>query len=186
MNILKKVLLFLIVVIALLYVGSFFISGKVHVERSATINAASSVIFEQVNTLKNWENWSPWAESDPEATYIYSELASGEGASFSWDGEKSKQGTLSIVESIPSTHVKTALEFAGQGGGNGIWLLEETDNGTNVTWSFDSDMEGFIEKYMSLMMDNILGSMMETGLANIQKIAETMPVEPEVNNSPIQ
>ena len=62
MKILKSIVIFLGVAAALLFAGSFFISGDVHVERSATINAPADVIFQQVNVLTNWVNWSPWSE----------------------------------------------------------------------------------------------------------------------------
>ena len=35
------------------------------VTRSATIPASPAAVFEQVNDLDKWQEWSPWAKLDP-------------------------------------------------------------------------------------------------------------------------
>jgi hypothetical protein len=35
------------------------------ITRSATIAAAPAVVFEQVNDMHKWQDWSPWAKIDP-------------------------------------------------------------------------------------------------------------------------
>jgi hypothetical protein len=41
------------------------------------------VAFAQVNDLRNWEAWSPWAKLDPAAKQTYAGPTAGVGASFS-------------------------------------------------------------------------------------------------------
>jgi hypothetical protein len=48
------------VLIILLVIISFFLPGKVHVERTAVIRAEPAVIYGQVADLKNWPKWAPW------------------------------------------------------------------------------------------------------------------------------
>ena len=77
---------------------SAFLPSHVKFERSAVINAPPETVFQQVNTLKNWEKWSYWHQSDPEQKIAYSGPPAGTGASYAWDGEKTKQGTLTIID----------------------------------------------------------------------------------------
>ncbi len=53
------------------------------VERSTTIDASSDVVFDQVNDFRHWEDWSPWAQDDPEMETEFSGARRGEGAVFS-------------------------------------------------------------------------------------------------------
>ncbi len=60
---LKKVLIGLLVIIALVIGGAYLVPGDVQVERSATFKDAKvETVFKMVNNLKNWEKWSPWAQ----------------------------------------------------------------------------------------------------------------------------
>ena len=45
------------------------------------------VIFEEVNSLKNWEDWSPWNQMATDMATTYSGPSSGEGAKSSWSSE---------------------------------------------------------------------------------------------------
>ena len=49
--------------------------------------------------------------------------------------------------------------------------LEETSDGTKVTWGFDSQFGGFF-KYFGLFMDGMLGPTYEEGLTNLKQVAE--------------
>ena len=89
---LKKILLTLVVVIAILSVVSIFLPSKIHVSRSAVINVKPTVAFHQVNTLKNWKNWSHWDKIDPEMKSVYEGPESGAGAMHSWTSDHSSVG----------------------------------------------------------------------------------------------
>src|SRR5438105_584457 len=76
--------------------------------RSAEIAAPAAAVFAQVNDLRRWENWSPWAKLDPNAKVTFSGPQSGQGATFKWDGnDKVGAGTMTITESKPNERVAT-------------------------------------------------------------------------------
>ncbi len=187
MGILKKVLLFLLFIAIIIGIGSFFLPNKVHVERSLTINAPVNNVYTQVNNFKNWEKWSPWKKADPGMKLTYSsDNPAGKGASYSWVGTNSStgEGSMKILDAIPNKEIKTQLDFKGMGTSYGKWNFEPTGNSTKVTWGFDTEFSG-IWKWMGLMMDGQLGGQFEDGLAEIKKIAESMPAVPAPVAEPI-
>ena len=84
MKLLKKIGLSLLGLVILLAAGSLFISSKLKVERSIEVAAPANAAFEQVNTLRNWEQWSPWHKIDEHMLLTYSGPDGGEGASYNW------------------------------------------------------------------------------------------------------
>src|ERR1051325_293703 len=99
MKILKKIGIAILSLIVLLVVISFFLPGNMNVERSVVINAPAPVVFDQVNTLKNWEQWSPWQMMDSTMKITYSGPASGKGAGYSWTSKDMGVGTMTLTES---------------------------------------------------------------------------------------
>lgn len=183
MKALKKILLSIGVLLLILIVVSFFLPSKLHIEKSVEINASSSLVFEQFNNLRAWEQWSPWIKMDPESKRDYFGSGSGVGSGYSWKGEKTGEGKLTITESNPFTSIVTELEMRDQKVYPGF-NFEETDGKTKVTWYFDSDA-GWnpFGRYMNLMVKGMLGQQFEQGLNDVKQIVESMP-EPE-NGEPI-
>ena len=160
-------------IIALLLIISFFLPSEMHVERSIVINAPASVAFEQVNVVKNWENWSPWKKMEPEAEMTYFGSGAGTGSGYSWKGKKTGEGTLTITESKPNELIVTELEFKGMGKASGGYHFEPSDNSVKVTWYFDSGKSGNpLFKYMNVMMKGMLEKQFDDGLNGIKEISE--------------
>src|SRR3954462_2362135 len=70
--------------------------------RSGTITAPPSAVFDEVNDLRRWEAWSPWAKIDPACKMTYEGAPSGVGAIVSWSGNnKVGEGRMTIIDSRP-------------------------------------------------------------------------------------
>ena len=178
MKILKRVLLILGIVILLIVVIGFCLPAKVHVERSMVMKAPANVIYDQVNILKNRENWSPWNKIDPNMGLTYAGPASGKGASYSWTSTNKKvgDGTLTIVDNMPDSVVDAEMDFKGHGGGTASFTFTKTADGTKVTWGMNSDMGmNPIARYFGAMMDKMIGPDFEKGLNTMKEIVEKMP-----------
>jgi len=174
MKILKILGMVLLGIVALLLGGMLVLPSEVHVERSIVINAPASVVFAEVNSLKKFQAWSPWANIDPETQYQFSGPESGVDSKMAWTSDHPDVGTGAqwIVESVPAQKVKMALEFEGFDDLSYASIdLEETPDGTKVTWGFDSKFGGFF-KYFGLFMDGMLGPTYEEGLTNLKQVAE--------------
>lgn len=85
---LKKILLVLGVIIAILLVLILKQPDDFSISRSITIAASPQRVFEQINDLRKWETWSPWAKLYPNSTAIFEGAESGQGAIFKWSGNQ--------------------------------------------------------------------------------------------------
>ncbi|HEV8374675.1 MAG TPA: SRPBCC family protein [Candidatus Polarisedimenticolia bacterium] len=178
MRVLKRILIGLVVLVALLAGVGMMLPQKVHVERSATIAAPPATVFTVLNGFVQFNKWSPWFDLDPKAQYTYEGPARGVGARMSWKGDpkKSGSGSQEIVESRPFELVKSNLDFGDQGKAVAQFALSGEAAGTKVVWSLDSDMGmGPVGRYFGLMMDSMVGKDYEKGLAKLKAFVEGMP-----------
>ena len=178
MAILKKLILVVALLLVLLAAIGMLLPRWVHVERSIVIDAPRATVFAFVDRFKQFNKWSPWADVDPDAKYTWEGPDYGVGAKQSWVGNPKTIGSGSeeIVEVKPPELVKVRLDFGAQGVSASQFLLAVEGAGTNVTWSFDSDMgAGPIGRYFGLLIDHWVGPDYEKGLANLKKLAESLP-----------
>ena len=141
MRILKIIGLSLLAIVLLIAIVGLFLPSTVSVERAIVINASAEKTFEQVNTLKNWEQWNPFFKMDPQTKIAYNNIPSGPGATYTWASEKTGEGTMTILKSMPFTAVQFQLEFKGQGLSQSEFRFNpEGANTTKVTWVFSSDI----------------------------------------------
>lgn len=175
MKLLKKIGLGFAGLVALLVAVGFMLPRQVHVERSLVMQAPPAAAFEQVNTLKNWEKWSPWHQIDPKMKLTYEGPEAGAGAKYIWfsDHEKVGNGSLTIKTSEPNKKIVSEMDFMENGVATGTYYFEETPEGTKVTWAMDSDMGmNPVGRYFGLMMDKFLGPDFEKGLNSIKTLVE--------------
>lgn len=171
----KRVLLGIVGLVAILAVISQFLPGDVHVERQVTIKAAPEAVFPFVNSPKMTEKWSPWLERDPKTIVKYDGPAAGVGAKMAWQSDNREVGIGSseIIESKLNTLVRVALAFEGQGNAIASYMLKGTGDSTVLVWGFDSELgRNPVMRYMGLMFESWIGKDYERGLANIKKLVE--------------
>ncbi len=177
MKILKYVLGIIVVLVILFMAGGMLLPSEQHVERSVVIEADSAEVFALVSDLRAFNEWSPWADIDPDGTvYEFSGPATGVGSKVKWSSEHPNvgTGTQEIIEFKPNSMVKTELRFEGfDTPSYGSFKLEPADGGTRVTWAFDANFDNMIGRWMGLMMDNWVGGDYERGLERLKKLAES-------------
>ena len=150
--------------------------SEFQVARSATFAAPAPAVFAQVNELKKWEAWSPWAKKDPQAKSSYAGPAAGTGASMSWAGNNEVgEGRMTIVESTPNALVRFKLEFFKPFAATNaaVFSFKEEGGRTALTWTMRGQ-NNFIGKAMCLVfdMDRMVGGDFEKGLEGIKAIVE--------------
>ena len=179
MKILKKILIVLVVLIAIAGIAGMFMPAKLAVERSVVINANEQNIFDQVNTLKNWEKWSPWQKMDPTTKMTYFGPSSGVGAGYEWasKNENTGSGSLTISECTPYSLIKVDLDFKGMGKSISYFKLDKADGGVKLTWTFESDPDSnpFKKLMMNTMGKYFMNKTYDDGLNSIKQLAESMP-----------
>jgi uncharacterized protein YndB with AHSA1/START domain len=172
---LKKILIGLGVVFAVLLIAISLQPATFHVERSATISAPPEAVFAQVNDFHAWRAWSPWEKLDPAMKRTFDGAPAGVGAKYAWVGNKDVgEGRMTIEESSP-TKIAIKLEFLKpfEATNTATFTFSKTADGTQATWAMDGN-NNFFSKAMSLFMnmDKMIGPDFERGLAGIKTAAE--------------
>ena len=176
MKFLKILLIALASLIVVFIAINFFFPAKYHYSKSIEIKTEAVEAFNLVNTMKNWEKWSPWQEKDPKAVITYEGSESGKGSAFRWksNNDKVSFGKMSITDSKPFKSVTLNLEFEDMKGSTILITFDEQKGKTLVTWNLNSDMNFFM-RLAGFIMDKMLGPDFEKGLSNIKKICESIP-----------
>jgi effector-binding domain-containing protein len=175
MKIVRRILFIILAIIALILGIAFLLPRHVQVERSKVIAADAAFVFVQVNTLKNWENWSPWHKLDPNMKIQYAGPEAGVGASYSWQSSKKNvgNGKLTILQSVPNDSIVVEMDFMENGKSAGIYRFVSQANATKVNWIMRTDLgNNPIARYFGLFMDKMVGPDFEKGLNNLDSLAK--------------
>ena len=179
MKVLRNIIGGLVGLAVVLFGIGFALPSDAHVERATTINASSSEVYDLISNFEAWEKWSPWAAIDPDAKMTITGSGLGQTMAWSSDNPQVGKGSQEIIELDPNRHLKTHLEFDGQGVAEATFDLVTEDDATRVVWSLDShmseDMPVYfkpINNYLGLLLDSLVGKDYETGLANLKQVAE--------------
>ncbi len=148
------------------------------VTRAARIAAPAEVVFDNVNTLRKWEAWSPWAKIDPNAKSTFSGPESGPGSSMAWSGNnKVGEGRMTITDIQSPSVIHIKLEFLRPMKATNLaeFLFKADGNQTSVTWSM-SGKNNFIGKafHMIVDCDKMIGRDFEKGLASLNSACQAM------------
>jgi uncharacterized protein YndB with AHSA1/START domain len=144
------------------------------VTRSAIVDAPPQEVFPQIEELRNWPAWSPWAKLDPAAVNTY-EGPAGAGAVFTWSGDKKVgAGRMTIVDSRPfeSVDIKLDMTKPFRASNDVSFRLSPEESGrTKVTWTM-SGPNTLISKALGRVMnfDKMLGARFEAGLASLNAL----------------
>jgi hypothetical protein len=177
MTIALWILAALAAVVAVLAVVIAMRPAAFRIARSATITAPPSAVFEEVNDLRRWEAWSPWAKIDPACKMTYDGAPSGVGAIMSWAGNsKVGEGRMTITDSRPDQRIRIKLDFFRPFKANNIAEFTFTPqvDQTAVTWTMTGE-RNFMCKGFSLIcdIDEMVGKDFEKGLAQLNAVVQS-------------
>ena len=187
MVIIKRILIGIVALLALFFVVGFLLPKDIRVERSMEIAAPPQAVFEMVNDFRQFNSWQPWALIDPATRYVYEGPDTGAGSRMLWysDHPEVGNGMQEIIASEPYSLVRTNLDFGMQGTAVADYLIDEADGGSVLTWTLETNMGGNpLMGYVGLMMDGMVGTAYEQGLANLKEILENEP-EPAPEPQPL-
>jgi hypothetical protein len=168
------ILVVLALVVIALGIGAI-LPKDFRVERSIDIDASAEIVFDQVNSLRNWDAWSPWIARDPSIESTFTGPEAGVGATVTWTSDESGDGTQTITLSERPTRIETALDFGRMGKPNADWTFEPRGDGVRVTWGLSGTASGPLGGYFAKMMDRWVGADYEEGLRRLKEVAEAMP-----------
>ncbi|MEI8201373.1 MAG: GyrI-like domain-containing protein [Bacteroidota bacterium] len=178
MKIIKRIFLALAILLILIVVVSLFLPSKVYVERKITISSSKEVIFEQINTLSNWNKWSPWFKLDTAMKLSFNEIPSGKGATYHWESKQKNVGNggLLITDSKPCESIEMDINFGDKGNAKAGFNFVQKMETVDVIWWMKLDL-GWnpIAKYFGLFMDKFIGNDYEKGLSTLKTLCEKLP-----------
>jgi hypothetical protein len=174
--VLRKVLLILLVVAAVLAAVVALQPSDYRVMRTLAMDAPAAVVFAQINDFHKWAAWNPWGQIDPGMQQGYEGAPAGVGAAYTWRGNAQVgEGRMTIVESRPPELVRVQLDFAKPFAGTSVaeFVLRPEGSRTVVTWSM-AGTKNFVAKAIHLVMsmDRMIGGQFEKGLAQMKAVAE--------------
>jgi len=174
MKILKRLIIGILMLLGIVLVLAAFAPKEVNVSKTTSINASQADVFRAINELKTWEEWSPWKYHDETIKNVYSEQSAGQGAYYTWTSENSGAGQMTITDTYEMDSLKTLLEFDGQGNATADFSLKPVEDGTEVTWTFHSDMTyPFNAMLLFRDMEGMLGDYYEEGLGYLKTYVES-------------
>jgi hypothetical protein len=176
---LKKILIGVAAVIAIILILAVTKPSTFHIERSATIAASPAVLFDFANDSKKFEQWNPWQKIDPNIKNTYSGPQAGVGAACAWVGNSDVgEGKSTIIESKPNELVRLRMEFKKpmESECTVDFSFKPEGDKTKVTWAMYGP-QPFIGKLMSVFVDcdKMCGDQFAQGLANLDAAAHAAP-----------
>lgn len=136
------------------------------VSTSRIIPAPSAVLFKKINDFKNWPEFSPWMEQEPNANLTYGEKTEGTGAYYVWEGPELGNGSFETVETSENQFIAQEISFKTplKSDADMRWNFEPAAEGTKVTWS----MQG-TQDFMSKMYTVFSGSIEDKTIQHFER-----------------
>ena len=176
MKTLKRILLGIVALIALVLSIALFVKKDFAVERSITINKPNQEVFDYVKMLKNQKNWSTYSQADPEMKEFYKGTDGTVGAVYGWESKMMGNGEQVITKVVEGERVDIDLIFKGMMGGTSPAYLATkvlSDSTTQVTWAMSGKMNypmNFMGLFMS--MDDMIGTKYQKSLEQLKSLIE--------------
>lgn len=172
----KKTLLFIAIAVAVILGYATTKPDTFSVQRHISIAAPPQKIAALINDFHQWPNWSPWEKLDPDMRRSYGGPASGQGASYAWQGdEKVGEGRMEIIEAAGTGRTVIKLDFLKPYESHNTTTFELASEGeqTRVSWTMTGPSP-YVSKVMTVFvsMDRMIGKDFEKGLANLKTAAE--------------
>ncbi len=183
MQIVKKMVIWLGVVILILLGIGFLLPSRWVVKREIVIQASPATIYPFIANFEDgWSQWSAFDDEDPDIRYTYSGPDIGVGAKRAWTSSIMGDGW----QVITSADVDAGVEFdlvmiKYDSYVKGRITTEKTDEGaTRVTWVDSGNVgQNLFKRYLGLFMDRMLGNAFETSLTNLKAKAEATAGAPQ-------
>lgn len=178
MRILKKLLLFVVAILAILLIAGLFVKKDYAVEKEVVVHRSEDDVFRYLKMVKNQDNFSVWNKKDPNAKKEYKGTDGQVGFIASWDSTNKEvgKGEQEIVNIIENQRIDFKLRFKEpfEAEDNAYFITERVGlYETKVKWGF----KGHMNYPMNLMMltfdmDKEVGGALQTGLDNLKAILE--------------
>ncbi len=142
--------------------------------RSRVIKAPASMLYNKVNDYKNWKEFSPWIEQEPNATLTYDNKTKGIDGGYSWSGKILGEGNMKTTGITPNKSIAQDINFIKpfEGGAKINWSFEPSPDGTKVTWAMNGEQDFMTKAFTAFMgtIEKTTGPQFERGLIKLDSV----------------
>lgn len=177
MKILKRVLLAIVVLVSFALIAALFVKKDSVVSKSVRISVGKSEAYNYIKYLKNQDNYSVWAQMDPNMIKTSRGIDGSVGFVAGWISKNKNVGTgeqeiLAITEGEKIDYELRFMEpFESKAKTSMLVSGDETES--TVIWTFEgSTPYPFNLMLLFMDMDKMIGKDFETGLDNLKGILE--------------
>jgi hypothetical protein len=191
MKFLKALLIIIAVIIVIVLVLSLISPTTIHVERSASITAPKSLVYDNVSRFENINKWTPWADYDSNMKMTITGTDGTVGATSSWVGnDKVGQGSQTIQQLVPDDRVDMDIHFIKpyDSHAQAYYQLSDSNGATKVIWAINSSMpRPWNAMGLFMNMDKMIGQDFERGLDKLKKLSEDEAIhQPKMDSTAMQ
>lgn len=170
-------LIYILIGIVILIIILGIIAPKTYdVNRSIVVNKPLAEVYNYLKFIKNQDQWSPWAEKDPNMKKTFTGTDGEVGFVSAWVGNKDVgSGEQELTGFTENKEVASQLRFLKpwKSTSDAYLRVEEAAEGTKVIWGFTGYNKFPISIMMLFMnMDKAVGGDFEQGLAKLKNILE--------------
>jgi Polyketide cyclase / dehydrase and lipid transport len=178
MKFLKKLLLFILVLVAAALIAAIFINQDMIADRDIVINKPKQEVFAYIKQLKNQNAFSKWSSMDANMKKEYKGVDGTVGFVSMWDSENSEvgKGEQEITKITEGESIDYALRFIKPMESKSTAKMTTTsinDSTTKVTWGFVGKMNYPFNIFRLFVdVEKSIGDDFATGLSNLKSILE--------------
>ncbi len=178
---LKRILMVLIGLIAVLLIVALFIPEQTVVIRKIVIDRNQTEVFDYVKHLKNQEKYGVWWKADPNMKITAYGTDGSVGYIHAWKSTddnvgEGQQKIISLHEDSTSSKMDIELKFIKPFKSNNPSYMSTESvsrNSTKVTWAITNNMPYPMNLLGAVMnMEKMLGDDLDQGLKNLKVILE--------------
>lgn len=171
-----RIFLSFFLIAGILWGGSLFFPHEYHVDRVITIEKPANEVYQFMNNLRNWEQWSLWNKTtDSTLTFFYGQRSDSAGGRQYFNGELLGTGRFLIEASVPNESMVYSLYMHG-GNINAhgrFTFIPKSENATEMHWIDSGDVgNNPILRYMLPSKISSTEKAFDDGLARIKSVVE--------------
>lgn len=180
MRFLKWTIIVLASILIFWLVLAFFISGECKYEKSISISAPVEKVWQNTNTLKAMDQWSPWNDLDPNMKKDWTGITGQPGEKVCWKSSKKEAGEgCQEVKKVDAANkkIETAITFLTpyKSEANAYVKVVSEGNGSKATWGFTSTIPyPFTVMKLFMNMESAIGKDYQEGLTRLKNLSEKL------------
>ncbi len=176
MTLMKKILIALAVLAAVIAVAGLLLPKEMRIERDIVVAKPKTAVFASIRSIRANQAWNPWLKLDPNVVTTYQGADGTVGSMAAWKGnDKVGEGEQQITEIVEGEKIVSELRFKKPMTGTAVtWLATEDagDGRTRVRWGFVSEAKFPQNVFCALMGKAFMTKTFDSGLADLKMLME--------------